>query len=230
MKIAVLGLEEFPLGKKPIIDQRLTNLEPLIKPSKTTYLSIDFLDAGSFKDADAIICEKGSKLDLVINDLEIVEGRLERLREGEDSNLLLRAKEILEKNNCLYGESFSDEERKNLLNSNLASLKPIYFADKSQGKSYPDIMFESYYAFGMICFITGAKDKELKAWPIKKGSSAYDAAGAIHSAIQQKFIKAEIISYDDVVKAGGLTQAKQYMHLEGREYLMKDGDLLNVRT
>ena len=177
MKIAVLGLEEFPLGKKPIIDQRLTNLEPLIKPSKTTYLSIDFLDAGSFKDADAIICEKGSKLDLVINDLEIVEGRLERLREGEDSNLLLRAKEILEKNNCLYGESFSDEERKNLLNSNLASLKPIYFADKSQGKSYPDIMFESYYAFGMICFITGAKDKELKAWPIKKAQAPMTRPG-----------------------------------------------------
>ena len=91
-------------------------------------------------------------------------------------------------------------------------------------------MFESFYAFGMICFITGAKDKELKAWPIKKGATAYDAAGAIHSAIQQKFIKAEIIGYEDVVKAGGLAQAKQYMHLEGREYVMKDGDTLNVRT
>lgn len=230
MKIAVLGLEDFPLGKKSIVDQRLIDLEPLIKPSKTTYLSIDFLDAKSFKDADGIICEKGSKLDLVINDLEIVESRLERLREGEDNKLLLRAKEILERNNCLCEESFSDEERKNLLNSNLASLKPIYFADKSQPKNYPQIMFESYYAFGMLIFITGAKDKELKAWPIKKGASAYEAAGAIHSAIQSKFIKAEIIAYDDVVKAGGLTQAKQYMHLEGKEYVMKDADLLNVRT
>ena len=230
MKIAVMGLAEFPLGKKNLIDQRLDVLEGLVKPSKTTYITIEFLEGARVKDADAVICEKQAKLDLVIQDLEQVENRIERLREGEDNKFFLRIKDILEKNNCLSQETFSEDERKLLLNSNFVSMKPIFFVDKNENKAVQDIIFESYYAFGMVCFITGAKDKELKAWPIKKGATAYEAAGAIHSAIQQKFIKAEIISYDDVVKAGGLTQAKQYMHLEGKDYVMQDGDLLNVRT
>lgn len=230
MKIAVLGLPDFPPGKENFIDQRLKVLEGLLKPSKTTYITIEFLEGARIKDADAVICEKQAKLDLVIQDLEQAENRIERLREGEDNKFFLRIKDILEKNKCLSEETFSEEERKLLLNSNFVSIKPAFFVDKNDNKPAQEIIFESYYTFGMVCFITGAKDKELKAWPIKKGVSAYEAAGAIHSAIQQKFIKAEIISYDDVVKAGGLTQAKQYMHLEGKDYLMQDGDLLTVRT
>ncbi|HAH19476.1 MAG: hypothetical protein A2Y00_10140 [Omnitrophica WOR_2 bacterium GWF2_43_52] len=230
MKISVIGLSEFPLGKKNMVDGRLDILEPLIKPSKTTYITNEYFDGSRVKDADGIICEKEAKLDLIIQDIEMVENRLERLKEGEDKSFILRLKDILDKNKCLIEENFSEEERKLLLNYNLVSIKPTLFVDKNENKPAQDIMFESFYAFGMICFITGAKDKELKAWPIKKGATAYDAAGAIHSAIQQKFIKAEIIGYEDVVKAGGLAQAKQYMHLEGREYVMKDGDTLNVRT
>src|SRR3989338_11036273 len=171
MKIAVIGLPEFPLGKKNLVDERLGALEGLIKPSKTTYLTIEFLDGSRVKDVDGIICDKEAKLDLVIQDLEVVENRLERLPEGEEKNFSSRLKEILEKNKCLIEENFSDEEKKTLLNYNLVSIKPIFFVDKSENKPAQDIMFESYYAFGMICFITGAKDKELKAWPIKKGRS-----------------------------------------------------------
>ena len=230
MKISVIGLSEFPLGKKNLVDGRLDTLEGLIKPSKTTCISIEFLDASKVKDADGIICEKEAKLDLIIQDMDMVENRLERLKEGEDKSFILRLKDILDKNKCLIEENFNEEERKTLLNYNFVSIKPTLFIDKNENKPAQEIIFESYYAFGMICFITGAKDKELKAWPLKKGATAYEAAGAIHSAIQQKFIKAEIISYEDVVKSGGLTQAKQYMHLEGREYVMQDADLLNVRT
>ncbi|TAN62385.1 DUF933 domain-containing protein [bacterium] len=230
MKIAVLGLPEFPLGKKNMVDGRLNILEDLIKPSKTTYITNEYLDSARVKDADAIICEKEAKLDLVIQDLEVVENRIERLPAGEEKNFSSRLKEILEKNKCLIEENFSEEEKKTLINYNLVSIKPIFFVDKNENKPVEEIMFESYYSSGMICFITGAKDKELKAWPIKKGATAFEAAGAIHSAVQQKFIKAEIVSYDDTVKAGGLNQAKQYMHLEGREYVMQDGELLNVRT
>jgi ribosome-binding ATPase YchF (GTP1/OBG family) len=230
MKIAIMGSGEFPLGKKNLIDKRLDVLEGLIKPSKTTYITNEYLDGSRVKDADGIICEKEAKLDLVIQDLEVVENRLGRLEAGEEKDFSLRLKEILEKNKCLIEDNFNEEEKKTLLNYNLVSIKPIFFVDKNENKPMQEIIFESYYAFGMVCFITGAKDKELKAWPIKKGATAFEAAGAIHSAIQQKFIKAEIISYDDVVKAGGLTQAKQYMRLEGKDYLMRDGDLLNVRT
>lgn len=229
MKIAVFGLPGFPLGKKNLIDERLNVLEGLIRPSKTTYITIEFLDGTRVRDADAIICEIEAKLDLVIQDLELAENRLARSGEGGDNQFLLRIKDILEKNKCLCEENFNDEERKILLNSNFISVKPTYFVDKNESKSLQEIIFSSYYSFGMACFFTGAKDKELKAWPIKKGASAFDAAGAIHSDIQKKFIKAEIIRYEDMVKAGGLAQAKQYIRLEGKDYVMQDADWLSVR-
>lgn len=225
MKIAVVGLPDFTTGKKSLVDQRLKELEPLIKPSKTTFISIEYLDASGLKDADAIICEKESKLDLIISDLEAVENRLSK---GDDP-LFGRAKEILEKNICLSEEKFSEDERKILINSNLVSIKPAYFVDKNEGKDAQQMMLDAYYGLGMICFITGAKDKELRSWAIKKGATAPEAAGAIHSDIQRGFIKAEIIGYDDLVKAGGLNQAKQFMHLEGKEYVMQDGDVVNFR-
>ena len=64
---------------------------------------------------------------------------------------------------------------------------------------------------------------------IKKGATALEAAGAIHSDIQRGFIKAEVISYDDLVKEGSLHQAKQHMRLEDKGYVVRDGDSLTFR-
>lgn len=229
MKISVLGLEDFPIGKKNLIDERLKILEGLIKPSKTTYITLEFLDKTNLKDADAVICEIECKLDLVINDLEIIENRIERTKDDNEMALFGRAKEILEKNKCLSEEDFNVEEKKILVNSNLMSIKPIFFVDKKLNKSAQEIMFDGFYWFGMICFITGAKDKELRAWLIKKGTNACEAAGAIHSDIQRGFIKAEVIGYEDLVKAGGINSAKQYIHLEGKDYIVCDADFMNFR-
>jgi len=78
-------------------------------------------------------------------------------------------------------------------------------------------------------FTTG--EKETRAWLIRRGISAWEAAGAIHSDIQKGFIRAEIIALDDFLKCGGETQAKQAgkMRLEGKEYIMQEGDLANFR-
>ena len=229
MKIAVLGLSDFPQGKKNLIDKRLKTLEGLIKPSKVTYITVELLGPGGLKEADGIICEKGSKLDIVIGDLEAAESRIERLQEGEDPKIFLRAKEILEDGRCLCEENFEAEERKTLVNSNFVSIRPVCFIDKNENIPAQEVIFDSYYSFGMICFFTGAKDKELRSWPIKKGVVAHEAAGAIHSDIQRGFIKAEVTGYEDIVKAGGLSQAKQFMHLEGKEYIVRDGDMFNFR-
>jgi len=229
VKIASIGLPDFPMGKKSLIDERLNVLEEIMKPSKTTFISMELLDSSSLKDAEAIICEKESKLDLIISDLEAVENRLLRVTEEPEIKLFNRLKEILEKNICLCEETFTEDERKILLNSNLISIKPIYFVDKNENKPPQEIIFQAYYAAGMICFITGAKDKELRSWAIKKGTTALDAAGAIHSDIKRGFIKVEIISYDDLVKAGSVIGAKRFMHLEGKEYIMQDADTVNFR-
>lgn len=229
MKIAVLGLPDFKLGKKDVIDERLNVLEELMKPSKTTFISADFVDMSGLKDVDGIICENEAKLDLIISDLEIVENRLTRTADETEIKTLNRAKDTLEKNKCLCEESFSEEERKILFTSNLSSIKPVYFIDKSKNIPEEKIAFDAYYNSGYICFITGDKSKELRAWPIRKGTSAVDAAGVIHKDIKRGFIRAETIAYDNFVKAGNYIAAKPFMHLENKDYIMQDADIMLFR-
>ena len=227
MKIAVVGLADFPIGKKAIADERLNTLEEIIKPSGTTFIPVELTDASALKGADAVICEKEAKLDLIIADLEAVENRLYAAKDETETKLFTRAKDILEKNLCLCEENFTEEEKKLLFNYNLVSVKPVYFVDKAANMPPPArILFDAYYAAGMICFFTGAKDKELRAWPIKKGTVALDAAGEIHSDIKRGFIKAEIVPSAELIKAGSLIAAKHSTRLEGKEYVMQDGDFV----
>lgn len=226
MKFVVYGVD-FPLGKKNLPDERLEKLRNIFHSPQVTYIQIEFLDSAHFKDSDGIICEKNSKLDLILQDLEIIEGRL---LEQENKDLFLRCKEALEKETFLSELSFAEEERKLLLNFNLITVKPVTFVDKENLTPIPEIMLKAYANCEMISFFT-VNEKELRAWPIKKGTSVFQAAGHIHSDIQRGFIKAEVVSYDDLIKSGGLNAAKSkgLVRLEDKGYVVKDGDLIQIR-
>ena len=88
----------------------------------------------------------------------------------------------------------------------------------------------SYTLLGLISFLTYGKD-ECRAWTIKKGTKAPQAAGKIHSDIERGFIRAEVIAYDDMMKYGSVNAAKEKGQLrsEGKEYVMKDGDMVYFR-
>ncbi|AZV55991.1 redox-regulated ATPase YchF [Clostridium sp. AWRP] len=88
----------------------------------------------------------------------------------------------------------------------------------------------SYRLLGLMSFLT-AGEKEVRAWTIKKGTKAPEAAGKIHTDIQKGFIRAEIVSYDKLVECGSETSAKEsgYYRLEGKDYIMQDGDVVNFR-
>jgi hypothetical protein len=83
---------------------------------------------------------------------------------------------------------------------------------------------------GYISFLT-VGGKENRAWPIRAGMTAWEAAGTIHTDIQHGFIRAEIISFTDLVAAGGETQAKRAgkLRLELKTYVMQDYDVVNFR-
>jgi len=72
---------------------------------------------------------------------------------------------------------------------------------------------------------------ECRAWPVRKGSLAPEAAGVIHSDLQRGFIRAEVTSYDALIAAGSMSAAKANndMSLEGKGYEVKDGDILEIR-
>lgn len=226
MKIAVLGVD-FPLGKRNLPDERLDRLKEILHSPKVTSIQIDFHDSTQIKDSDGILCEEKSKLDLILADLEIMENRLT----GEqDKDLFLRCKGALEKEIILNEVPLSDEEKKILLNLNLVTLRPITLVNKDNLPPIPEIIRLVYAGCVMISFFT-VNERELRAWSIKKGVSVFEAAGSIHSDIQRGFIKAEVINFEDLIKSGGLNQAKGkgLVRLEDKGYIVKDGDLIQIR-
>lgn len=88
----------------------------------------------------------------------------------------------------------------------------------------------AYRVLGLMSFLT-AGEKEARAWTIPQGSRAQDAAGAIHSDIARGFIRAEIVGYDALIRAGSYAAAKEQglMRLEGKDYIMQEGDVVNFR-
>jgi len=226
MKIAVAGID-FPLGKKPIADERLERLKEIVHSLKITPIQIEFVDADNLRDCDGVLCEGASKLDLVLSDLEIFETKL---ASEPENPLFTRCKESLEKEIILSEVPFEEADKKILSGLNLVTLKPIAFVKKGDLPSVPEITKLVFADCGFISFFT-ANEKELRAWQIKKQTTIYEAAGCIHSDLQRGFIKAEVVNYEDLVKAGSLNQAKAkgLVQLVDREYIVRDGDLVQIK-
>lgn len=92
------------------------------------------------------------------------------------------------------------------------------------------LITKAYDRLGLISFLT-AGEKEVRAWTTRKGVSAPEAAGEIHTDFTKKFIKAEVISYDDYVTLGGVKKAREAgkARLEGKDYIMQDGDVVEFK-
>jgi GTP-binding protein YchF len=88
----------------------------------------------------------------------------------------------------------------------------------------------SYDLLGLQSFFTVGPD-ECRAWTVRRGATAPEAAGEIHSDLQKGFIRAEVTAYEDLIALGGLVEAKAKgkLRLEGKEYIVRDGDILNIR-
>ena len=89
------------------------------------------------------------------------------------------------------------------------------------------VIKKSYDLLGLMSFLT-AGEPEVRAWTIKKGTKAPEAAGKIHSDIQRGFIKAEVVSFDDLINCGSMQIAREkgLVRSEGKEYIMQDGDIV----
>jgi GTP-binding protein YchF len=88
------------------------------------------------------------------------------------------------------------------------------------------VIASSYRLLGLMSFLTAGQD-EVRAWTIHLNTSAVESAGAIHSDIQRGFIRAEIVAYDDLIRTGGMVEAKKQglVRMEGKTYIVKDGDI-----
>ncbi len=227
--------------------------------------------------------------EFILNDLIMVERRLERLVDEQKKSagkenarikaevaLFEKLQQALMQETSLRDIQLPPDEKKLLYGFGFLSLKPVMILfNLSDGQQPPDIncpylncsvvglqgklemelaqltaddaelfMLEyqieelglnrvinlSYELLGLQSFFTVGED-EVRAWTLKKGATTYDAAGAIHTDLQKGFIRAEVVSYADLIASGGLSEArsKGKLRLEGKEYPVTDGDIVHIR-
>ena len=107
----------------------------------------------------------------------------------------------------------------------------MFLADLGVSESGLDRLIKASYALlGLISYLTSGED-ECRAWTITNGTKAPQAAGKIHSDFERGFIRAEVIAFDDLMKVGNMVAAKEkgLIRSEGKEYVVKDGDIILFR-
>jgi ribosome-binding ATPase YchF (GTP1/OBG family) len=104
-------------------------------------------------------------------------------------------------------------------------MEELGIAESSLGR----VIALSYRLLGLISFLTAGPD-EVRAWPIRDGSTAIDAAAAIHTDLAKGFIRAETVAYEDLLALGSMAEARKAGRLrsEGKTYRVRDGDVLEV--
>ncbi len=230
MKIAVIGLPGLTPGKRSIKDARLDQVDKFVNAKKKTYIQVELVAQDAAMEADAIMVSRDGFMDLILKDLEFVETRLSRAASDQERALLNKLKTALENEKCIFGLGLSEEEKKALVSYSLLTIRPVVTCTEEESENPDALLARAVKDAGYISFFT-AGEKETRAWLIRKGETAWEASGAIHSDIQKGFIRAEIISFDDYVQSGGETAAKQAgkLRLEQKDYVMQDTDLVNFR-
>ncbi|MEK9186518.1 MAG: DUF933 domain-containing protein, partial [Patescibacteria group bacterium] len=118
------------------------------------------------------------------------------------------------------------------LKNKIKDLKADYIiADLSVGEiSLAPLIQKAYEVLGLISFFTTGED-ETRAWTIKRGTKAPQAAGVIHTDFEKKFIRAETVSWQKLLEVGSWSAARQkgLLRQEGKEYIVQDGDVIEVK-
>jgi ribosome-binding ATPase YchF (GTP1/OBG family) len=230
MKIALFGVAEIKLGKHNLKDPRLDQADKLVEADKKTYAQADVIGDDQLLDADGILATQDTKADLILKDLEFLETRLGRDPQPAEQAALKKIQGLLESEQFLFGSRLSAEDLQAVAAHSFYTNKPITVAAPAELQDPEALMLRAFADAGYISFLT-VGGKENRAWPIRKGTTAWEAAGTIHTDIQKGFIRAEITSFGDFIEAGGETQAKRAgkQRLELKHYVVQDYDLVNFR-
>lgn len=224
------------MGVVEVPDEGLKKLAELIKPEKVISATVTFIDiAGLVKNA-----HQGEGLgNQFLGKIREVEAIVHIVRDFKDETVphyygsidVKRDKEIVDlelqlaeiKKPTLYVINSSD------LNAQTASGELVINAQSGEGVD--GLIKKAYELLGLITFYTIKGGKEITAWALKNGSTALEAAAKVHEDMAQGFIKAEVINFDEFVNIGDWHQAKNLgkVRLEGREYQVQDGDLIEFK-
>ncbi len=230
MKIALFGIPEIKIGKHNLKDPRLDQAHILVEAQKKVPAQVDVIGDDQLPDADAILVSPETKPDLILKDLEFVETRLGRGPQEAERAALEKIKSLLENERFIFGSGLDPQELEAVAAHSFFTNKPVVTANPQELQNPDPVLVRAFQEAGYISFLT-VGGKENRAWPIRKGMTAWEAAGSIHSDMQKGFIRAEVISFADFAEAGGETQAKRAgkQRLEMKTYVMQDYDVVNFR-
>jgi hypothetical protein len=230
MKIALFGIAEIKVGKHNLKDPRLDQADKLVEADKKTYAQADVIGDDELLDADGILATQDTKADLILKDLEFVETRLGRDPLPAERAALVKIQGMLESEQLLFGSGLSAEDLQAVAAHSFYTNKPITVAAPAELQDPEALLLRAFADAGYISFLT-VGGKENRAWPIRKGTTAWEAAGTIHTDMQKGFIRAEITSFQDFIEAGGEVQAKRAgkQRLELKPYVVQDYDLVSFR-
>ncbi len=230
MKISLFGISSIPLGKHNIKDPRLDEADKLVEAQKKSYAQADIVGENDMLTADAILTARAALSDLLMKDLEAIETRLGRDAGEAEKAVLQKLAEALMGEKPISSAGLTADEFKAISAHNFCSTKPVIVAEEAELAEPEALLVRAFKDSGYFSFLT-VGGKENRAWPIRAGATAWEAAGTIHTDIQKGFIRAEIISFADLTETGGETQTKRAgkQRLELKTYVMQDYDVVNFR-
>lgn len=222
------------VGIVEVPDERLEKLRELIKPEKTIPAVVKFIDiAGLVKNA-----HKGEGLgNQFLAKIREVDAIIHIIRAFKDESVShyygsidpKRDKEIVDIELELGGIK---KPTLYVLNQDeITSQEGFLVVNAKTGEGVGELIKEAYKLLGLITFYTIKGGKEITAWSLKEGATALEAAEKVHTDMARGFIKAEVVGYEELVEAGGWQLAKSQgkIRLEGREYQIKDGDVVEFK-
>ena len=230
MKFCLFGISGIAPGKHNLKDPRLDQVHELVEAQKKVCAQVDVVEEKELLTCDAILTSRVALSDLLMKDLEFVETRLGRGAAGAEKSVLEKLAEALVSEKPVSAAGLTADDLAAISAHNFYSNKPVVVAGEAELAAPDGLLLRAFAESGYISFLT-VGGKENRAWPIRAGLTAWEAAGTIHTDIQHGFIRAEIIRFADLVAAGGETQAKRAgkQRLELKTYVMQDYDVTNFR-
>ncbi len=230
MKIALLGISALKLGQHNLKDPRLDQADKLVEAQKKAYAHVELVPEADQVTADAILVSQAGLGDLLMKDLDFIETRLGRGPDEAEKQVLQKLAESLMNEIPVCRAGLSSDELQAVAAHGFATNKPVIAASEAELAAPEELLLRAFAEAGWISFLT-VGGKENRAWAIRAGATAWQAAGSIHTDIQKGFIRAEVIAFADFIAAGGETEAKRAgkQRLELKDYVVHDYDLVNFR-
>lgn len=214
-------------GKVKYNDPRMKQLVEKCQPKKVSPYYVEFV-RDEFVQVEAVAIGKTAVLDLLIQDIEKVESRLERAESDAEKQLLQRCMAALESEQPLCDLSVTAEEKESLSAMSLCSAKPVVLLD---GDEETDRVIEQCLAKAGVVFFYTCGPKEVHAWPVAKDADIVTCAGKIHTDLARGFIKGDIARFDDYMSCHNWNecQKKGLIKVVDRDYTIQSGDVIEIR-